>query len=172
MCVDEHFSVIEKNCGVKVCLLVIGKTDAEFVRAGIAEYEKRLKYYIPYEMKVIPDVRNTKNMNEVQQKEREGELILAQLEVSDFVVLLDERGNEYTSKAFAEFLAQKMLTSIKRMVFVIGGPYGFSEEVYKRANMKISLSKMTFSHQMVRMIFTEQLYRAMTILKGEPYHHE
>ena len=157
---------------MKVCLLVIGKTDAEFVRAGIAEYEKRLKYYISYEMKVIPDVRNTKNMNEVQQKEREGELIQAQLEASDFVVLLDERGNEYTSKAFAEFLAQKMLTSIKRIVFVIGGPYGFSEEVYKRANMKISLSKMTFSHQMVRMIFTEQLYRAMTILKGEPYHHE
>ena len=147
---------------MKVCLLVIGKTDAEFVRAGIAEYEKRLKYYIPYEMKVIPDVR----------KEREGELIRGQLEASDFVVLLDERGNEYTSKAFAEFLAQKMLTSIKRMVFVIGGPYGFAEEVYKRANMKISLSKMTFSHQMVRMIFTEQLYRAMTILKGEPYHHE
>ena len=144
---------------MKVCLLVIGKTDAEFVRAGIAEYEKRLKYYIPYEM-------------EVQQKEREGELIRGQLEASDFVVLLDERGNEYTSKAFAEFLAQKMLTSIKRMVFVIGGPYGFAEEVYKRANMKISLSKMTFSHQMVRMIFTEQLYRAMTILKGEPYHHE
>lgn len=157
---------------MKVCLLVIGKTDTEFVRAGIAEYEKRLKYYIPYEMKVIPDVRNTKNMNEMRQKEREGELILAQLETSDFVVLLDERGNEYTSKAFAEFLAQKMLTSIKRMIFVIGGPYGFSEEVYKRANMKISLSKMTFSHQMVRMIFTEQLYRAMTILKGEPYHHE
>ena len=151
---------------------MIGKTDAEFVRAGIAEYEKRLKYYIPYEMKVIPDVRNTKNMSEVQQKEREGELILGQFDASDFVVLLDERGNEYTSKAFAEFLAQKMLTSIKRMVFVIGGPYGFSEEVYKRANMKISLSKMTFSHQMVRMIFTEQISRAMTILKGEPYHHE
>ena len=157
---------------MKVCLLVIGKTDAEFVRAGIAEYEKRLKYYMPDEMKVIPDVRNTKNMSEVQQKEREGELIRGQLEASDFVVLLDERGNEYTSKAFAEFLAQKMLTSIKRMVFVIGGPYGFAEEVYNRANMQISLSKMTFSHQMVRMIFTEQLYRAMTILKGEPYHHE
>lgn len=157
---------------MKVCLLVIGKTDTEFVRAGIAEYEKRLKYYIPYEMRVIPDIRNTKNMNETQQKGREGVLILEQVEVSDFVILLDEKGNEYTSKTFAEFLAQKMLTSIKRIVFVIGGPYGFSEEVYKRANMKISLSKMTFSHQMVRMIFTEQLYRAMTILKGEPYHHD
>lgn len=142
------------------------------MRAGIAEYEKRLKHYIPYEMRVIPDIRNTKNMNETQQKGREGDLILEQMDASDFVVLLDEKGNEYTSKAFSEFLAQKMLTSIKRIVFVIGGPYGFSEEVYKRANMKISLSKMTFSHQMVRMIFTEQLYRAMTILKGEPYHHE
>ncbi|HJA16338.1 MAG TPA: 23S rRNA (pseudouridine(1915)-N(3))-methyltransferase RlmH [Candidatus Butyricimonas faecavium] len=157
---------------MKVCLLVIGKTDAEFVRAGIAEYEKRLKYYIPYEMKVIPDVRNTKNMSEVEQKEREGELLLGQLETVDYVILLDEKGNEYTSKTFADFLAQKMLTSMKRLVFIIGGPYGFSEKVYKRANMKISLSKMTFSHQMVRMIFTEQLYRAMTILKGEPYHHE
>ena len=109
---------------------------------------------------------------EHEQKEREGELLLGQLEAADYVILLDEKGNEYTSKAFADFLAQKMLTSMKRLVFIIGGPYGFSEEVYKRANMKISLSKMTFSHQMVRMIFTEQLYRAMTILKGEPYHHE
>lgn len=111
---------------------------------GIAEYEKRLKYYIPYEMKVIPDVRNTKNMSEIQQKEREGELLLGQLEAVDYVILLDEKGNEYTSKAFADFLAQKMLTSMKRLVFIIGGPYGFSEEVYKRANMKISLSKMNF----------------------------
>ena len=155
MRVDELISIIDKIRGVKVCLLVIGKTDAEFVRAGIAEYEKRLKYYIPYEMKVLPDVRNTKNMSEVQQKEREGELLLGQLETADYVILLDEKGNEYTSRFFADFLAQKMLTSMKRL-----------------ANMKISLSKMTFSHQMVRMIFTEQLYRAMTILKGEPYHHE
>lgn len=172
MCIDEVIRIIDKIGVVKVCLLVIGKTDAEFVRAGIAEYEKRLKYYIPYEMKVIPDVRNTRSMSEMQQKEREGELLSGQLEAADYVVLLDERGSEYTSKAFADFLARKMLTNIKRLVFVIGGPYGFSEEVYKRANMKISLSKMTFSHQMVRMIFAEQLYRAMTILKGEPYHHE
>ena len=107
-----------------------------------------------------------------EHEKHEGELLLGQLEAADYVILLDEKGNEYTSKAFADFLAQKMLTSMKRLVFIIGGPYGFSEEVYKRANMKISLSKMTFSHQMVRMIFTEQLYRAMTILKGEPYHHE
>ena len=132
MRVDELISIIDKIRGVKVCLLVIGKTDVEFVRAGIAEYEKRLKYYIPYEMKVIPDVRNTKNMSEIQQKEREGELLLGQLETADYIILLDEKGNEYTSKAFANFLAQKMLTSMKRLVFIIGGPYGFSEEVYKR----------------------------------------
>ena len=157
---------------MKVCLLVIGKTDAAYVRAGIEEYEKRLKFYIPYEMKVIPDVKNAKSLTENQQKEKEGELILGQLEASDWVVLLDERGNEYTSKEFSEFLAQKMLMGIKRLVFVIGGPYGFAEQIYKRAHAKISLSKMTFSHQMVRMIFAEQLYRAMTIQKGEPYHHE
>ena len=132
MRVDELISIIDKIRGVKVCLLVIGKTDVEFVRAGIAEYEKRLKYYIPYEMKVIPDVRNTKNMSEIQQKEREGELLLGQLETADYIILLDEKGNEYTSKAFANFLAQKMLTSMKRLVFIIGGPYGFSEEVYPR----------------------------------------
>ena len=120
MRVDELISIIDKIRGVKVCLLVIGKTDVEFVRAGIAEYEKRLKYYIPYEMKVIPDVRNTKNMSEIQQKEREGELLLGQLETADYIILLDEKGNEYTSKAFANFLAQKMLTSMKRLVFIIG----------------------------------------------------
>ena len=128
MRVDELISIIDKIRGVKVCLLVIGKTDVEFVRAGIAEYEKRLKYYIPYEMKVIPDVRNTKNMSEIQQKEREGELLLGQLETADYIILLDEKGNEYTSKAFANFLAQKMLTSMKRLVFIIGGPYGFRKK--------------------------------------------
>jgi len=157
---------------MKVCLLVIGKTDASYIRLGVEEYEKRLRYYCPYEMKIIPDVKNTKNLSEEQQKAKEGEMILKQLEPGDFVVLLDERGNEYTSKAFADFLAQKMLRGIKRLVFVIGGPYGFAADVYKNVQMRISLSKMTFSHQMVRMIFAEQLYRAMTIIKGEPYHHE
>lgn len=152
-------------------MLVIGKTDAAYIRAGIDEYEKRLVRYVPYEMKVLPDVKNTKNMSEGVQKEKEGEIILAELQSSDFVVLLDENGRMYNSVGFADFLAQKMLSAVKRTVFVIGGPYGFSGSVYARANDKISLSKMTFSHQMVRMIFAEQFYRAMTIIKGEPYHH-
>ena len=157
---------------MKVCLLVIGKTDASYIQQGVEEYEKRLRYYLPYEMKIIPDVKNTKSLSEEQQKAKEGEMILKHLELGDFVVLLDERGSEYTSKAFADFLAQKMLRGIKRLVFVIGGPYGFAPDIYKSVQMRISLSKMTFSHQMVRMIFVEQLYRAMTIIKGEPYHHE
>lgn len=157
---------------MKVCLLVIGKTDAFYIREGIAEYEKRLTRYIPYEMKVLPDVKNAKNLTESLQKEREGEMLLEQFQPGDFVVLLDERGRQYSSMEFSQFLAQKMLGTVKRLVFVVGGPYGFSDGVYKRANDKISLSKMTFSHQMVRMIFAEQIYRAMTILKGEPYHHE
>lgn len=157
---------------MKTYLLVIGKTDAAFIREGIAEYEKRLMRYLPYEMKILPDVKNARNMTESLQKEKEGELILEQLQAGDWVVLLDEKGKQYTSVGFADYLAQKMLLGIKRLVFVIGGPYGFAESVYQRTNEKISLSKMTFSHQMVRMIFTEQIYRAMTILKGEPYHHE
>lgn len=157
---------------MKTCLLVIGKTDATYIREGIAEYEKRLTRYIPYEMQVLPDVRNSKNMTETLQKEKEGEMLLGQLQPADFVVLLDEKGKQHTSVEFSEYLAQKMLGGIKRLVFVVGGPYGFSEAVYRRANDKISLSRMTFSHQMVRMIFAEQIYRAMTILKGEPYHHE
>ncbi len=157
---------------MKTCLLVIGKTDAAFIREGIAEYEKRLMRYLPYEMKILPDVKNARNMTENLQKEKEGELILEQLQAGDWVVLLDEKGKQYTSVGFADYLAQKMLMGIKRLVFVIGGPYGFAESIYQRTNEKISLSKMTFSHQMVRMIFTEQIYRAMTILKGEPYHHE
>ena len=157
---------------MKVCLLVIGKTDASYIREGIAEYEKRLIRYIPYEMKVLPDVKNAKNLTESLQKVREGEMLLEQFQPGDFVVLLDERGRQYSSMEFSQFLAQKMLGTVKRLVFVVGGPYGFSDGVYKRANDKISLSKMTFSHQMVRMIFAEQIYRAMTILKGEPYHHE
>lgn len=156
---------------LKICLLVIGKTDAAYIKAGIEEYEKRLTRYVPYEMKVLPDVKNTKSMSEGVQKEKEGEMLLAELQSGDFVVLLDENGRMYSSMEFADFLAQKMQSAIKRIVFVIGGPYGFSDGVYSRANDKISLSKMTFSHQMVRMIFAEQFYRAMTIMKGEPYHH-
>ncbi len=157
---------------MKICLLVIGKTDAVYVRQGFEEYEKRLKRYISFEMRVLPDVKNVKNRGESLQKEREGELILEQLQPGDVVVLLDERGQQYSSVEFSTYLSQKMLGGIKRLVFVIGGPYGFSEAVYRRGNEKVSLSRMTFSHQMVRMIFAEQIYRAMTILKGEPYHHE
>ena len=157
---------------MKILLLVIGKTDAAYIRAGIEEYEKRLTRYVPYEIKVLPDVKNSKNMSETLQKEKEGEMLLGELQGTDFIVLLDENGKQYSSVGFSEFLAQKMLNGTKRLVFVIGGPYGFAEAVYKRANDKISLSKMTFSHQMVRMIFAEQLYRAMTIMRGEPYHHE
>lgn len=141
------------------------------MRAGIEEYEKRLTRYVPYEMKVLPDVKNSKNMSEQLQKEQEGKMLLEQLLVTDVVILLDEHGKQYSSVGFSAFLAQKMLNGVKRLVFVIGGPYGFAESVYNRANDKISLSEMTFSHQMVRMIFAEQLYRAMTIMKGEPYHH-
>lgn len=157
---------------MKICLLVIGKTDADYIRAGIGEYEKRLTRYVPYEMKILPDVKNVKNMSESLQKEKEGEMILGELQPTDWVVLLDEKGKQYTSVEFSDFLAQKMLVGIKRLVFIVGGPYGFTGDVYTRGNDKISLSKMTFSHQMVRMIFAEQLYRAMTITRGEPYHHE
>lgn len=161
-----------KNGVMKTCLFVIGKTDAAYIREGISEYERRLGKYLSYEMKMLPDVRRTGNMGEKVQKEKEGEMLLEQLQATDQVVLLDERGRQYSSVEFSEYLARKMLGGAKRLVFMVGGPYGFSEAVYRRANDKISLSKMTFSHQMVRMIFVEQLYRAMTILKGEPYHHE
>lgn len=123
-------------------------------------------------MQVIPELKNTKNLSIAEQQEKEADLILKQLETSDEVVLLDEKGKQFTSVGFSEFIAKKMLASHKRMIFVVGGPYGFSERVYQRANGKVSLSAMTFSHQMIRLIFVEQLYRAMTILKGEPYHHE
>lgn len=157
---------------MKICLMVIGKTDASYIRDGIAEYEKRLTKYVTYEMKVLPDVKNSKHMTSSLQKEKEGQEITEQLQAGDWVVLLDEKGKTFSSVEFSEFVAQKMLKGIKRLVFIIGGPYGFSDTVYKQADDKVSLSKMTFSHQMVRMIFTEQLYRAMTIMKGEPYHHE
>ena len=156
---------------MKVKLLVIGKTDKDFVKKGIEEYQKRLKHYIPFEFKILPDIKNTKKISEEQQKQKEGEQILQETQKSDFVILLDENGKEFSSVKFSEFMQNKMLSGTKNLVFIIGGPYGFSQDLYKRADSKISLSKMTFSHQMVRMIFIEQLYRAMTILKNEPYHH-
>ncbi|MDQ2179282.1 23S rRNA (pseudouridine(1915)-N(3))-methyltransferase RlmH [Marinifilum sp. D714] len=156
---------------MKATLLVIGKTDKDFVKKGIDEYQKRLVHYLPFEFKIIPDLKNTKNLSENQQKQKEGELILEKLKPTDTLILLDENGKEFSSVGFSKFMEQKMISGTRNLVFVIGGPYGFSEEVYKKAQGKVSLSKMTFSHQMIRMIFTEQLYRAMTIIKGEPYHH-
>lgn len=157
---------------MKICLAVIGKTDEAYLRQGIEIFVKRIPHYISFEMKVIPDLRNSKNLSEQQQKEKEGELILQLKGGSDELFLLDEQGVELTSVEFARFLEKKMIAGIKRLVIVIGGPYGFSENLRAQANGKISLSKMTFSHQMARLIFVEQLYRAMTILKGEPYHHQ
>ncbi|NOU61159.1 23S rRNA (pseudouridine(1915)-N(3))-methyltransferase RlmH [Marinifilum caeruleilacunae] len=156
---------------MKATLLVIGKTDKDFVKKGIDEYQKRLVHYLPFEFKIIPDIKNTKNLSENQQKQKEGDLILDKLKPTDTLILLDENGKEFSSVGFSKFMEQKMISGTRNLVFVIGGPYGFSDDVYKKAQGKVSLSKMTFSHQMIRMIFTEQLYRAMTIIKGEPYHH-
>jgi len=157
---------------MKIILLTVGKsTNSQLIKLQ-EEYQNRLKFYIPFEMVVIPELKNTKNLSISEQTEKEGELILKQFEANDEVVLLDEKGKQFTSMGFSEFISKKMLASHKRLIFVVGGPYGFSEKVYSRANGKISLSAMTFSHQMIRLIFVEQLYRAMTILKGEPYHHE
>lgn len=157
---------------MKISLIVIGKTDASYFVDAINEYKNRLVHYIPFEMEIIPDIKNVKNLREEQQKEKEGELILKMLQPGDYLVLLDEHGKSFTSMEFATYLERKMHVVSKRLVFVIGGPYGFSEAVFKAASEKISLSKMTFSHQMIRLIFVEQIYRAMTILNNEPYHHE
>ena len=156
---------------MKTVLILVGKTANKHFVAGISDYAERITHYMPFEIITIPELRNTKNLSEEQQKTSEGELILRQLQPSDTIVLLDEHGKEMRSIEYAKWLQQKQLTC-RRLVFVIGGPYGFSDAVYSRANEKISLSQMTFSHQMVRLIFTEQLYRACTIIKGEPYHHE
>lgn len=152
-------------------LLAIGKTDNKELSVLIQHYQNRLQHYIKFEFDIIPDIKNTKNLSEAQQKEKEGELIIKALETSDVLVLLDEKGTSFSSVAFAQELQKRMNSGIKNLVFAIGGPYGFSEDVYQRAQQKISLSKMTFSHQMVRLFFVEQLYRAFTILRNEPYHH-
>lgn len=157
---------------MKITLLTVGKTDRAWVKDGLDIYLSRLKYYIPFSIIEIPELKNASSLSVEEIKIREGELILKKLQASDDVILLDERGKEYTSIKLAEALSKKMNLSGKDIVFIIGGAYGFSEPVYKRANSKIALSKMTFSHQMVRVIFLEQLYRAFTIIRGEPYHHE
>ena len=153
-------------------LIVVGKTDMKEVEALVTMYAKRLNHYVRFAITTIVDVRNTKKLSEAEQKRLEGEMILKQITDSDHLMLLDEHGAELRSIEFADMLQRRMSAGTKRLVFVIGGPYGFSDAVYQRANSKLSLSKMTFSHQIVRAIFTEQLYRAFTILKNEPYHHE
>lgn len=156
---------------MKITLLVVGKTTDSHIEALIQEYQKRLTHYLPFTLQVIPELKNTKALTSEQQKQAEGELILRTITPATDLILLDEHGKEFRSIEFADYI-QKRMSSGRDVVFVVGGPYGFSEAVYQRANGKISLSKMTFSHQMVRLFFVEQIYRAMTILRGEPYHHE
>lgn len=157
---------------MKIVLLVVGKTVGKELTTLISDYAGRVTHYIPFEMVTIPELKNTKSLSLEQQKQTEGELIMKQLQSSDYVVLLDERGKEMRSVDFAEWVEKRQQTVGKRLVFIIGGPYGFSKDVYDRKQEMLSVSKMTFSHQMIRLIFTEQLYRAMTIIKNEPYHHE
>jgi 23S rRNA (pseudouridine1915-N3)-methyltransferase len=152
-------------------LLAIGKTDNKALQTLMDDYLKRLSFYIKFDLEVIPDIKNVKNLSEAQQKEKEGELILSKLTPTDQLILLDENGKSFSSEGFADELQKKMNSGIKTLVFVIGGPYGFSDSVYSKAQGKISLSAMTFSHQMVRLFFIEQVYRAFTILRNEPYHH-
>lgn len=157
---------------MKLQLIVVGKTTSAPLQGMISDYTSRLKHYIPFEMEVIPELKNTKALTPEQQKTKEGEAIRKLLKDGDHPVLLDEGGREFRSVEYAKYLQQRMASGARRLVFVVGGPYGFSPEIYALAKEKISLSKMTFSHQMVRLFFVEQCYRAMTILKGEPYHHE
>lgn len=151
---------------------MIGKTDESYLQEGIAVYITRIGKYLPFEMLVLPDLKQRKTLSIDQQKQMEGEKILSVISATDHLVLLDENGKHFNSRSFALYVQKHMNAGLKKLIFVVGGPYGFSEEVYQRANGKLSLSAMTFSHQMVRLVFTEQLYRAMTILRNEPYHHE
>ena len=157
---------------MKIQLWVVGKTTQDFVEHGLTEFCGRIKHYLPFEMQVIPDIKNTRNLSPEQIKEKEGEGILKAIQPGDYIVLLDEHGREFTSLQFSEYLERKTHTVSKSLVFIIGGPYGFSQKVQEAAQEKISLSKMTFSHQLIRLIFAEQLYRTMTIWNREPYHHE
>ena len=152
--------------------MAIGRTNAQYLQDGIEQYVKRLGHYIPFEFKILPDVKTSKSLTTDKQKELEGQMFMQAIGTGDWVTLLDERGKEYTSREFATYIDRKMVSLPKNLFFIIGGPYGFSQAMYERANEKFSLSKMTFSHEMVRLFFVEQIYRAMTILKGEPYHHD
>lgn len=157
---------------MQTTLIMIGKTDDDYLKEGMDIYAKRIPHYTPFEIKVIPDIKNSKNLSQDQQKLAEAQLFLANIQQSDLVVLLDENGKMYTSRQFSQYINNAAIGGTRRLVFLIGGPYGFDKSIYERANHKISLSPMTFSHQMVRLIFLEQLYRAHTILKGQPYHHD
>ena len=157
---------------MKVVLLVVGKTTDRHFEAGIAEYASRLSHYLQFSIEVIPELKSTRSMSQGEQKEREAIMIAKALQPSDHVVLLDEHGSERTSIEFARWMQRKMAMGLRRLVFIIGGPYGFADSVHMLAKEKVSVSRMTFSHQMIRLIFVEQIYRAMTILGGEPYHHE
>ena len=157
---------------MNIRLITIGKTDNKNLQALIDDYTKRLSFYVKFDLEIIPDIKNVKNLSEGQQKEKEGELILSKITATDQLILLDENGKTFNSVGFSDYLQKKMNAGTKTLVFVIGGPYGFSETVYQKANGKVSLSEMTFSHQMVRLFVIEQLYRGFTILKNEPYHHQ
>ncbi|MFN7045287.1 MAG: 23S rRNA (pseudouridine(1915)-N(3))-methyltransferase RlmH [Flavobacterium sp.] len=157
---------------MNIRLLTIGKTDNKSLQTLIDDYTKRLSFYVKFDLEIIPDIKNVKNLSEAQQKEKEGELILSKITPTDHLILLDENGKTFSSVGFSDFLQKKMNAGIKTLVFVIGGPYGFSETVYQKAQGKVSLSEMTFSHQMVRLFVIEQIYRGFTILRNEPYHHQ
>lgn len=157
---------------MNIILLAIGKTDESYLNEGIEKYFKRIKRYINFDFKVIKDIKNSKSISFDLQKKLEGDIILSEISNNDIVVLLDENGKEFNSRNFADFITKQMNASIKNLVFIIGGPYGFSQQIYERANYKLSLSKMTFSHQIIRLIFAEQLYRAFSIINKEPYHHD
>ncbi len=157
---------------MKIVIIAVGRTTTGYINEGINHYMDRLRHYLPIELLVIPDVKATKAMTEAKQKDAEGKAILAALQQGDNVILLDERGRQKTSREFSEMIVEKMNRGLRRLVFVIGGPYGFSADVYARADSQLSLSRMTFTHEMVRLFFTEQVYRAMTIIRGEPYHHD
>ena len=157
---------------MKVILLSVGKTDDDFLAQTIDIYKKRIAFYLPFEAECVPDLKNRKSLSEKEQKQLEGEQLLNRFQAGDYVILLDDKGKQHTSAEFAQLMEKKSHSVPKRLLFVVGGPYGFSEAIYARANEKLSLSRMTFTHQMVRLVFVEQLYRAMTILNNEPYHHE
>lgn len=156
---------------MKISLFAIGKTDDKRLQSLVDDYVKRLGHYIKFSFEIIPDIKNVKHLSESQQKDKEGELLMSRISTSDVLILLDENGKSFGSVEFSNYLQKHMNSGIKNLVFIIGGPYGFSDTLYRKANAKVSLSKMTFSHQMVRLFVVEQLYRAFTILKNEPYHH-